>query len=175
MPPNCGSGLKCNRAISTPDTLCSGVISKTSPQRSASFLVRYASELQGAACGAKRPVMHMSVPGGRTDMPRRVLGSQFGQGRHAALNHRANPNSAPIYHRDARGTIRLRSRVGRTIATDCLDGKVQTTWHLAQQRPRDRPAVRHHRRFMTNQPRFPTSSANNAPFLPTASRPAGPA
>ncbi len=46
MPPNCGSGLKCNRAISTPDTLCSGVISITSPQRSASFL-----KLQGAAFG----------------------------------------------------------------------------------------------------------------------------
>ena len=29
------------------------------------------------ASGAKRPVMDMSAPGGRTDMPRRWLGSQF--------------------------------------------------------------------------------------------------
>ena len=41
----------------------------------------------------------------------------------------ARTKLGPIYHRDARGTIRLRVAIWEDTATNCLDGKVQTTWH----------------------------------------------
>src|SRR5207247_10018355 len=40
-------------------------LEKVASQRSAPFPVRATSEWRGAACGAKRPVMGMPVPGGR--------------------------------------------------------------------------------------------------------------
>jgi hypothetical protein len=53
----------------------------------------------------------------------------------------ARTQTRPIYHRDEHGTIRLRA--ARTTATNCLDGKVQTTLHPLASNPLHRRTLEH--------------------------------
>ena len=91
---------------------------------------RVRTRMRMSGSGANRPFAGMSVLGSKASFAGRTPGLlSLTQGRHAAFNHRANPNSTPFTIATRVVRSACASRVGRTTAANCLDGKVQTIWH----------------------------------------------